>query len=67
MINMPANHYLNLALDKVANLQGGIDYCMEALSSELELWERKEYTSILQTKQEELLRAKEHLEYMKTL
>lgn len=48
----------------VQDAERGIAYCNEALASDLEPWERKEYESVKQKHVEELPALKTHLDYL---
>ncbi|WPJ49509.1 hypothetical protein RCIP0021_00081 [Klebsiella phage RCIP0021] len=49
---------------KVQDAERGIAYCDEALASNLENWERKEYEKVKQRHLNELPALKEHLKYL---
>lgn len=49
---------------KVQDAERGIAYCDEALASNLESWERKEYEKVKQSHLNELPALKEHLKYL---
>ena len=49
---------------KVQDAERGIAYCDEALASNLENWERKEYEKVKQNHIAELPALKAHLDYL---
>lgn len=57
-------HYIELAQRKVSDLTGMIAYYESALASDLEAWERKEYTKCLENTKIELAHAQAHLDYI---
>ncbi|QJI10935.1 hypothetical protein GuL6_014 [Buttiauxella phage vB_ButM_GuL6] len=48
----------------VQDAERGIAYCNEALASDLEAWERKEYEAVKQKHIDELPALKAHLNYL---
>ena len=54
MQNMKTNHYVEIWQQRVSDCKGGIAYCKEALASDLEPWERKEYEKVLANDEAEL-------------
>lgn len=48
----------------VQDAERGIAYCDEALASDLEPWERKEYEKVRQSDVDKLPALKEHLAYL---
>ncbi|QDH49159.1 hypothetical protein PHYNN_77 [Pantoea phage Phynn] len=51
----------------VSDAEGGIAYCDQALASDLEPWERKEYEKVKAKHVAELPALRNHLEYLLTL
>lgn len=56
-----SNHGIELAKRKVSDIEGVIRYCQEALDSDLEQWERKEYSKVLEHNIVRLEEAQAHL------
>lgn len=49
---------------KVSDAEGGIAYCDQALASDLEPWERKEYEKVKASHAAELPALRSHLDYL---
>lgn len=49
---------------RVSDAEGGIAYCDQALASNLEPWERREYEKVKASHLAELPGLKSHLEYL---
>jgi hypothetical protein len=60
-------HAKTLTSDKINSALAAIEYCKTALASDLEEWERKEYTSVLKTNTEMLDEAEAHMELLETM
>ena len=41
------SHYLELATEKLNSLKGQLNYAKDALTHDLELWERKEFSEMV--------------------
>ena len=59
------SHYIKMWEEKVQRSKGTISYCEDALSHELQEWERKEYQSILDKAYVELNQNEQQLETVK--
>lgn len=59
------SHYVKMWEEKVQRSKGTISYCEDALSHELQEWERKEYQSILDKAYIELNQNEQQLETVK--
>ena len=54
MQDMKKNHYVDMWEQRVLACKGSIKYCKDALSCDLEAWERKEYEKLLADHENEL-------------
>lgn len=67
MRNMKKNHHVEIWEQRVNDCKGGIAYCKEELSSNLEAWERKEYEKLLANHESELPGLENQLAYVISL
>ncbi|QFR55886.1 hypothetical protein JC221_240 [Yersinia phage JC221] len=67
MQNMKKNHYVEIWEQRVNDCKGGIAYCETALASDLEPWERKEYSKLLADHKAELPGLEKQLAYVISL
>jgi len=63
-LSILTRHAFEAAIKSVETFKGGIEYCEKALSSDIENWERKEYAAVLEDRRVNLVKAKEHLQYL---
>lgn len=61
MTNAAYSHYAVLWAGRVHALKCSVDYCKDALSTNLAPWERKEYEAVLADNERDLVVAKEML------
>jgi len=51
---MATNHYLELALENQKSIKGQLDYAIKRLDSDIQDWEKKEYSNLIKELEVEL-------------
>lgn len=62
---MSKEHYKQLNEKKLSDLKGQLEYVENALKSDLEEWERKEFLQSQKQYQNDIQNQEKHIEYLK--
>lgn len=59
-------HYINLAKDQLKSLKGTIEYCQTSIDSDLEKWEEKEYTAVMEDAKSKIPELESRIQWMES-